>query len=83
MVKNSKAFTLIEVVMAMMIMASGLMILTNSWSGTYNRLRKTQIQVQLAALLERKVVEIEREFKGKPLDSVTQASVKSSINAII
>jgi general secretion pathway protein I len=62
-------FTLIEVVLAMTIMASGLFILTNSWSGTYSRLKKTQIQVQLASLLERKVVEIEREFKNKPLDT--------------
>ena len=68
--KNQKAFTLIEVVLAMMVMASGLFILTNSWAGTYSRLRKTQIQVQLAALLERKVTEIERQYKGKSLDSI-------------
>lgn len=67
-----KAFTLIEVVLAMMVMSSGLFILTNAWSGTYTRLQKTQIQVQLAALLERKVVEIEREYKGKSLDSVPE-----------
>ncbi len=70
--RNQKAFTLIEVVLAMMIMASGLFILTNSWAGTYNRLKKTQTQVQLAALLERKIVELEREFKGQPLDSIKE-----------
>lgn len=69
---NNKAFTLIEVVLAMMIMASGLFILTNSWSGTYNRLKNTQVKVQLAALLERKVVEIEREYKNKSLDSIPE-----------
>ncbi len=69
---TNKAFTLIEVVLAMMIMASGLFILTNSWSGTYNRLKKTQVKVQLAALLERKVVEIEREYKNKSLDSIPE-----------
>ncbi len=68
--KNSPGFTLIEVVLAMMIMASGLMILTNSWASTYNRLHKTQVQVQMAALLERKVIEIEKEYKNKPLDSI-------------
>ncbi len=72
MLKNNKAFTLIEVVLAMMIMASGLFILTNSWSGTYNRLKNTQVKVQLAALLERKVVEIEREYKNKSLDSIPE-----------
>ena len=68
--QKQKAFTLIEVVLAMMIMASGLLILTNSWAGTYTRLQKTQVHVQLAALLERKIVEIEREYKGQPLDSI-------------
>lgn len=72
MLKNNKAFTLIEVVLAMMIMASGLFILTNSWSGTYIRLKNTQVKVQLAALLERKVVEIEREYKNKSLDSIPE-----------
>lgn len=70
--KNQKAFTLIEVVLAMMIMASGLFILTNSWAGTYTRLQKTQVQVQLAALLERKIVELEREFRSQPLDAVKE-----------
>lgn len=70
--KKRKGFTLIEVVLAMMIMASGLFILVNSWSGTYNRLRKTQIKVQMAALLERKVVELQREFQGKSLDSIPE-----------
>ena len=69
---KKNGFTLIEVILAIMVISSGLFILTNSWSGTYNRLRKTQIQVQLAALLERKVAEIEREYKGKSLDSIDE-----------
>lgn len=67
-----KGFTLIEVVLALVVMASGLFILTNSWAGTYNRLRKTQVQVQIAALLERKVTEIEREYKNKSLESIPE-----------
>lgn len=55
-----------------MVMAAGLFILTNSWAGTYSRLRKTQTQVQIASLLERKVTEIEREYKNKPLDSIPE-----------
>lgn len=70
--RNNKAFTLIEVVLAMMIMASGLFILTNSWAGTYKRLQKTQVQVQLAALLERKIVELEREFRAQALDAIKE-----------
>lgn len=71
-IRSQKAFTLIEVVLALMIMAAGLFILMNSWAGTYNRLRKTQIQVQMVALLEKKVSEIEREYKGKSLDSIPE-----------
>ena len=70
--KKRQGFTLIEVVLAIVVMSSGIFILTNSWSGTYNRLRKTQIQVQLAALLERKITEIEREYKNKSLDSIDE-----------
>ena len=72
LILNKNAFTLIEVVMALMVMVSGLFILVNSWGGTYGRLRKTQIQVQVAALLERKVTEIEREYKGKSLESIPE-----------
>jgi general secretion pathway protein I len=70
---NSKsAFTLIEVVLAMSVMASGLFILTNSWSTTYARLKTTNVKVQLAALLERKIVEIEREYKNKSLETIPE-----------
>ncbi len=70
--KNQNAFTLIEVVLAMMVMASGLFILTSSWSGTYNRLKRTKIHVEMTTLLERKAFEVEREFKGKALDSIPE-----------
>lgn len=70
--KNKKAFTLVEVVLAMMIMASGLLILTNSWAGTYSRLHKTNVQVKIAALLERKIVELEREFKTQAFDAIKE-----------
>lgn len=69
---NKNGFTLIEVILAMMVIAGGLLVLSNSWSGTYSRLRKTQVQVQMAALLERKVVEIEKEYKGKPIDTIPE-----------
>lgn len=70
--RNQLGFTLIEVVLALIVMASGLFILMNAWAGTYSRLSKTQVQVQIVALLERKVTEIEREYKGKSLDSIPE-----------
>lgn len=36
------------------------------------RVRKTQLSTEVAALLERKMVEIEMEFQGKPLDSIPE-----------
>lgn len=65
-------FTLIEVILAMTIIASGILVLSSSWGGTYTRLKKTQVQVQMAALLERKIVEIEKEYKGKPIDTIPE-----------
>ena len=58
--------------MALIVIAAGLFILVNSWTGTYRRLVKTQAQVQMAALLERKVSEIEREYANKSLDSIPE-----------
>lgn len=64
--------SLLEVLIAMVILATGLMLISSSWSGTYMRLRKTQTNVEIAALLQRKIVEIETEWKGKPLDSIPE-----------
>lgn len=36
------------------------------------RVRKTQLSTEVAALLERKMVEIEMEYQGKPLDSIPE-----------
>lgn len=69
---NSRGMSLIEVVMALMILAGGLLLISQSWSGTFGRLRKTQSNVIAAALLQRKITELEMEFKGKPLDSIPE-----------
>ena len=36
------------------------------------RVRKTQMSTEVAALLERKMTEIEMEYSGKPLDSIAE-----------
>lgn len=65
-------FTLLETLIALMILSSALLLLANSWSGSYAKLRKTQELFEMAALLERKMVEVEREYRGKPLDSIPE-----------
>lgn len=69
---NKKGFTLIETIMAMVILSSGLLLLANSWSGSFMRVQKTQTATEVSALLERKMVEIEMEYQGKPLESIPE-----------
>ncbi|WP_374079661.1 prepilin-type N-terminal cleavage/methylation domain-containing protein [Bdellovibrio bacteriovorus] len=69
---RKNGFTLIETVIAMVLLSAGLLLLANSWSGSFMRIRKTQLSTEVAALLERKMVEIEMEYAGKPLDSIPE-----------
>lgn len=71
---KKNGFTLIETVMAMVILSSGLLLLANSWSGSFMRVRKTQLSTEVSALLERKMVEIEMEYQDKSLDSIPEES---------
>jgi general secretion pathway protein I len=58
--------------LAVVILASALLLLTNSWNSSYLRLRKTQNQFEVAALLERKMTEIEIEYRGKSVDEIEE-----------
>lgn len=70
--RNKRGFTLIEILMAMMILSGGILLLANTWSGSFMRVRKTQVNTEVAALLERKMVEIEIKYRGKPLESIPE-----------
>jgi general secretion pathway protein I len=70
--KNAKGFSLFETLLAVVILASALLLLTNSWSSGFLRVRKTQQQFEIATLLERKMTEIEIEYRGKPLDDIPE-----------
>jgi general secretion pathway protein I len=70
MMRSRKGFSLIEVLIAMMILSSGVILLVNSWGSSYRKLKKTQIQFEMAALIERKMIELEIEYRDKPLDSI-------------
>jgi len=69
-IQKSSGFTLLETLMAMIIMASALLLLANSWSASNSRVKKTQLNFELATLLERKMNELEREYKGKPISEI-------------
>ena len=69
---KKNGFTLIETILALVILSSGVMLLANSWTGSYMFVRKTQLNTEIAALLERKMVEVEIEYAGKPLESIDE-----------
>jgi len=67
---NSTGFTLLETLIAMVILAAAMILLTNSWAGSFMRVRKTQTAFETSVLLERKMAEIDIEFRGKSLDEI-------------
>lgn len=69
---SQKAFTLVEVLIALVILSAGIMLLVQSWSGSLLMIQKTKINVEIAALLERKMAEIEMEYQGKSLESIPE-----------
>ena len=70
--KKQSGFTLIETLLAMIIMSAGILLLTQSWSGSFLRIRKTQMNQEISALLERKMAEIDLQYRGKPLESIKE-----------
>lgn len=71
--KAMRGFTLLETSIALAIMATGLLLLNTSWSGSFLRLRKTQLAFEAATLLERKMSDVELEYRGKPLTEIPEA----------
>lgn len=56
----------------MVILSSALVLLTTSWSSAFLKVRKTQQQFEVAAMLERKMSEIELEYRGKSTDEIPE-----------
>lgn len=68
--KSNNGFTLLETLIAVVILSTALMLLANTWSSSGIRVRKTQINFEVAALLERKMTDLEIEYRGKSLDEI-------------
>lgn len=69
---NSMGFTLLEVMIAIMVLMSGVLLLGNAWSGNTMRIRKASLYTDVASLLERKIIELEAEYRDKPLTEIPE-----------
>lgn len=64
---NRRGFTLIEVLVASMILVGAILLVGTSWSGSFSRLRKTQLNHNVAELLDRKATEISVLYRDSTL----------------
>jgi general secretion pathway protein I len=67
-----RGFTLLEVLVALVIMVGGIIIVANSWSGNLLKIRKATLYNNIGVLLERKVTELEVFYKEKTLDEIPE-----------
>ena len=63
---KTRGFTLLEVVIALGIMASIMILLTSGWRGNYNRMKKIKFRTQAVQLLQMKMSEIESLYRNNP-----------------
>lgn len=68
--RSQRGFTLIEVLVALLIVSAAIMASANLWSGNFSVMRKTALNYDVATILERKMVEIEAKYAGKPLTEI-------------
>lgn len=69
---NKKGVTLIEVLIATLVLAGGLFVVNMTWSGNLLRMRKAQNNTNLSLFLEQKMIEVESKYEGKPLGSIPE-----------
>ncbi|MDZ4083732.1 MAG: prepilin-type N-terminal cleavage/methylation domain-containing protein [Bdellovibrionales bacterium] len=70
--RNQLGFTLMETLVAVMIMTGGLIVIGSSWSGNLMRIEKARVNANMAALLERKMTELDLLYRGKPLTEIKE-----------
>lgn len=68
----AKGFTLIEVLVALFILTGAILVIANTWSGNFMRMRKATYLNDAATLLERKMAETEGKYKDKPIGEILE-----------
>ena len=69
---KKNGFTLLEVLIALAILASGLIVLNSAWSGNTLRIRKSNLYQNVSTLLERKIIELEAKYKARPFNEIPE-----------
>jgi general secretion pathway protein I len=70
--QNSRGMTLIEVLIALGIIATALVLIASSWGGALKRVKKTQEAFEISQALEKKMVELLNEYRSQPLAAVPE-----------
>ncbi|NQZ00964.1 MAG: type II secretion system protein [Bdellovibrionales bacterium] len=70
--KWQDGFTLMEVLVAIMILAGSLVVISTSWSGNFARVKKANLYNNVALLLESKMSEITAKYSGLRLEEIPE-----------
>jgi prepilin-type N-terminal cleavage/methylation domain-containing protein len=71
--RSQNGFTLIETLIAMIILAGALIVLGSSWSGSLGALGRSRQLTTLSFLLQKKMTEYEVKYKEKPAEIPEEA----------
>ena len=69
-IKKNKGFTLIETLVALVILAGAMIIISGIWSGNRQRVEKIGDYHKITQLMEKKIAELEFEWRKQNFDSI-------------
>lgn len=71
---SNKGLTLIEVLIAVAILVGGAVVISSSWAGTLLKIRTAKIYNEVHYLLQKKMAEIEIQYKNTPINEIPEES---------
>ncbi len=76
---QKRGLSLLEVLLALAVLGSGLVLLIQSWGGQFTRLKKIDRNFEISALIQRKMAEVESKYRGKSLDEIPEGPEEEEI----